>query len=946
MNIITTKQQLQELVEFYSGVSAFAFDTETAGDDPLQPVTNDVLWISMATEGRTDVIPLGHPNGEFLRWEKPLTGAGQKRLDSGKELREQDYSSREASWTPIFSEPPEQLFPGDVFSALRPLFFSDKLKIAHNAKFDLKSLAKYFRGKVPSKPYFDTMIASFIIDNRNKNSLGLADCCKRECNLIVEKGVGANITGNSFSVVAQYSGLDAEATWALYKALAPKLEGSLRHVWSLEMDCLQAFCDMELHGAILDTDGLQELKTRLEEGVDAARGKAYKAAGKPFSLNSVKEKQELLFSPKPTGRGLKPNPKIKIALTPKGNEVARSEPQSLTIYHYAVSADALEYFRGKDDVVDAILEYQDLNKLLTTYVMPYLGGEITRTNAGKSKTVEKKALLIRGRVHTDFKPHGAETGRVACVSGDTLLPTNRGVFRFDEYVPHAGDMVLTHANRWMPVLQKVYKGTAPMFSVVLENGAILHCTNDHKLLTYKGWVPLRSLSIGDEVASYVGIQEICERLHEPYAGGGNVHWSGQAYDFDGSKASGHYVSQCSCMLEDGTVGREAISGEETSVLPVETRPEEPYEGQVWLATPQLQGCNRRWVRIPAGEDRGEVRTSSPLFDGSRVRVEEPSSGMGRSPHRWEQAEQRLGQLSTRNEIRAFETSRGSSRIKEINALGSMGVWDISVAGDESYLAHGFLNHNSSNPNLQNIPSSGDYGKMVRNLFIAPEGHRLVVADYSQIEPRLIAAFSKDPVLVENYRTGGDIYTTIGDTMGVNRKAGKVLVLAISYGIGPDKIASQIGCSVADAKTLLNDFSARFPDIAKYKAKVVRLAEQKSPVPYVETLFGRRRYIPELRERETGLRATGERRAFNTVIQGSAADIMKLAIVRAHSCFIEEPDANVILTVHDELVTVCREDLAEEVAEAIRESMEGIRLKEIIVPLIADVKIVEKWGQAK
>jgi DNA polymerase-1 len=117
---------------------------------------------------------------------------------------------------------------------------------------------------------------------------------------------------------------------------------------------------------------------------------------------------------------------------------------------------------------------------------------------------------------------------------------------------------------------------------------------------------------------------------------------------------------------------------------------------------------------------------------------------------------------------------------------------------------------SRNPNLQNIPAPEDpekvpeekqYGRMIRNLFIAPEGHKLVVADYSQIEPRVIAAMSKDPIMVDNYLNGGDIYTTVGNTMGVNRKAGKVLVLAMAYGVGPDKISSQIGCSVPEAKAL-------------------------------------------------------------------------------------------------------------------------------------------------
>lgn len=125
-----------------------------------------------------------------------------------------------------------------------------------------------------------------------------------------------------------------------------------------------------------------------------------------------------------------------------------------------------------------------------------------------------------------------------------------------------------------------------------------------------------------------------------------------------------------------------------------------------------------------------------------------------------------------------------------------------------------------------------------------------------------------------------------------------------------------------------------------------MAKQAGNVPFVETLFGRRRYIPDLLSKEQGLLARAERQAFNTMIQGSAADIMKLALVRAHSCFINEPDVNVVLTVHDELVTIAPESMADEVAEAIRESMEGIRLKEITIPLKAEVYVVDKWGEAK
>ena len=293
-------------------------------------------------------------------------------------------------------------------------------------------------------------------------------------------------------------------------------------------------------------------------------------------------------------------------------------------------------------------------------------------------------------------------------------------------------------------------------------------------------------------------------------------------------------------------------------------------------------------------------------------------------------------------FRSVHTTSGKAKILDKKSL----LIDGKI--HTNFKAHGAETgrFSSSEPNLQNIPSSGDYGKLIRNLFIAPPGYKLVVADYSQIEPRIIASFTKDPIMMNNYLEGGDIYTTIGNVMSVDRKAGKVLVLAMSYGVGPDKIAQSIGCNLTQARKLLDNFSSRFHNIATYKAKVIRMAANVKPTPYVETIFGRRRYIPELVSKDTGLKNRAERQAFNTIIQGSAADLMKLALVRAHSCFTDEPDVNVILTVHDELVTVAREDLAEETAEAIRESMEGIKLPEITVPLIADVKIVDRWGEAK
>jgi hypothetical protein len=259
MNIITTVEQLQEFVEYYSNVDAFAWDVETIGENRLYPVVNDVCWISFATEGRTDVIPMGHPNGELDGYDKPLLIEGQRRLAEGKEITEAHYSKDQRKWVARFSPAPEQLTPRQVFDAIEPLMFSDKLKIAHNAKFDLKSVAKYYRGQVPTGPHFDTLMAAMITNNLNKNSLGLKACVERELGIEMAKGIGENVALHSFGDVANYSGIDAQLTWELYKVLNSKITGNLKRVWKLEMDVLSALCDMELAVAYIDTAQLDVL---------------------------------------------------------------------------------------------------------------------------------------------------------------------------------------------------------------------------------------------------------------------------------------------------------------------------------------------------------------------------------------------------------------------------------------------------------------------------------------------------------------------------------------------------------------------------------------------------------------------------------------------------------------------------------------------------------------
>jgi DNA polymerase I-like protein with 3'-5' exonuclease and polymerase domains len=656
--IITTTLELEELLHDYSAVADFTYDVETIDPYRGDPRRNTVVWLSMACDTRTDVIPMGHPNGDLIRIDYPLLASAKTRMAKGLAIRPQDYSNDIRKATKVFEAPPEQLTPAEVWETLRPLFMGPQTKIGHNIKFDIESITKYLKA-IPKGPFVDTLVMSSVLDNRNHLHLGLDDCCKRELNYTMVKGVGKEVEKYTFEEVALYAAIDSEKTHQLRRFLTPRLtRDKLRGIFALEMDLLAVLVRMELTGAPIDRDALQALYDRLVIDVDAARARVFAAAGRAFNLNSNAEKQRLLYgSRKDGGQGLRPH-----KLTEGGQK--RADAGEMTVItDYSTAADALEVWRGKNDLVTAMLDYADLDKLMSTYVIPYLGGEVIRTTGAKSKVVVKPTMLVKGRIHTDFVQYGAETGRMS----------------------------------------------------------------------------------------------------------------------------------------------------------------------------------------------------------------------------------------------------------------------------------------SRNPNLQNVPNPRTVnGRAIRDLFIAPPGHIMVVADYSQIEPRVIASFSKDRMLMKNYLEGGDVYVTVGSSVGVDRAAGKVLVLAMAYGIGPVAIAAGIGCTVTEAKALMARFEARFPGVDKLRQATINQARIRTPVPYVVTLMGRRRYLPELRSTEYGRRSGAERQCFNTLIQGSAADIIKLAMVRAHSLIPDK--ARMTLTVHDEIATIAPLALRDETVAAIREAMEGITALDI--PLIADIKVVSKWGDAK
>lgn len=257
---------------------------------------------------------------------------------------------------------------------------------------------------------------------------------------------------------------------------------------------------------------------------------------------------------------------------------------------------------------------------------------------------------------------------------------------------------------------------------------------------------------------------------------------------------------------------------------------------------------------------------------------------------------------------------------------------------------------SSDPNLQNIPIRGEEGRRIRGAFIAPPQHVLLAADYSQIELRVLAHFSRDPALLEAFRTGQDVHTrTAVEVFGVlpgavsadQRRAAKVINFGILYGMGPQRLAQELAIPMAEAQRYIGNYFARYAGVRSFMQRVVEEGRERG---YVKTILGRRRAVPELRSTERGVAQAAERVAANTPIQGSAADIIKLAMVAVDRRLTQMGlRAALLLQVHDELLLEVHEADREVTGQVLREEMEGAL--SLDVPLRVDIGFGRSWAEA-
>ena len=257
---------------------------------------------------------------------------------------------------------------------------------------------------------------------------------------------------------------------------------------------------------------------------------------------------------------------------------------------------------------------------------------------------------------------------------------------------------------------------------------------------------------------------------------------------------------------------------------------------------------------------------------------------------------------------------------------------------------------SSDPNLQNIPVRNDEGRRIRQAFIAPEGYKIVAADYSQIELRIMAHLSQDKGLLNAFSLGEDVHkataaevfkVALADVTADQRRSAKAINFGLIYGMSAFGLAKQLGITRKDAAQYIEHYFETYPGVQNYMDDIRTQAQEQG---YVETLFGRRLYLPEIKAKNAMRRQAAERTAINAPMQGTAADIIKRAMVKIDQWLVEsELDVTMIMQVHDELVFEVREDQVEQFTTDICERM--ATAADLDVPLLVDAGVGDNWEQA-
>ncbi|HEX8974120.1 MAG TPA: DNA polymerase I [Patescibacteria group bacterium] len=374
-----------------------------------------------------------------------------------------------------------------------------------------------------------------------------------------------------------------------------------------------------------------------------------------------------------------------------------------------------------------------------------------------------------------------------------------------------------------------------------------------------------------------------------------------------------------------------------------------FKGISEKITKRLQNLEQSIYKYAGGEFN--INSPRQLADVLFEKLELPTFGIKKGKTGYSTAADELEKLKGEHKIiEKIEEYRELFKLKTtyLDTLPQMvdSASRLHTTFNQAVAATGRLS--SADPNLQNIPIKTELGQLMRTAFVAEDGYKLISADYSQIDLRCVAHVSGDKKMIEAFHRGDDIHrltaaevnkVTPSQVTDKMRSAAKALNFGIIYGVGAYGFSQSAGISREEAQKFIDAYMEKFSGVAAYMKKTREFVKKHA---YVETLLGRRRNIPEIHSPNFQVASGAERMAINMPIQGLAADIMKLSMIKVHEHFREDHDVRMLLQIHDEIILEVKESRAEQVAAKTKELMESAY--PLRVPLTADVNVGDSWGE--
>lgn len=869
----------------------------------------------------------------------------------------------------------------ELYEFMQKAFSLDALYIGHNLQFDIKVLQHFYQ--VRPNRIFDTMIASWYLDeNRPKGLKSLGEDLlgipmksysvhikeskqelKEEAYAEAEKMLqfeGVKLTKKAIKERAElllstmeepiewlekYAKLDVEVTYKLYKLFAPLLaeEPVLENLYyGLEMPFLNVLVDMTLAGIHVDMALLKEMEEYLSNEKVRLENHIYQELGE-FNINSTQQLSEKLFGIAVSRK----NGKITLTdVKEVGKEYAK--PTLYTATNIPATSDAaLEPLQTK--AAELIREYRSINKLLETYVVGY------------------QKFVYDGILYPNFNPAGTVTGRLSssepnCFDKETEILTYRGWVKFPNLL--LNDLVAQWENGVItfvaPIGCECHQYTGDLISI--QNNHIDLCmTPDHRCLlqnrkTQKFSCVSAENYLKDSKQLHGGMYEGTKSIDKNLItliiatqADGYYNHSGIEFNFTKERKKDRLIKACVSL------GVPYTNKSRIRLLKSETT--EFLMG--------ILGKNKEYGSWLLNFDRDTLDNfieEISFWDGSFKRDSMYSSN-NKTNADWVQIVYTLS--NHRAKVREYTGSKNTNyQVDHTPRNFSLTTNHISyktyyndlvycVKVPSSYIVVRRNGKTAVTGNCQNLPASKTGDFFIRDAFIAPPGYKLIVADESQLELRILAHYSQDPVLLEAFLSGKDIHAkTASDVLvkaleevsSEERRFFKTINFGIMYGMGAAKLAASLGITEFQAQKLLNGY---FKTYAGVPAFIKRTEGQMKKQGYIKTLLGRKRRIPQAHSSNKKEMFRAMRQTVNSKIQGSAADVLKAAMIKIYDEFKDTCiDAQILLQIHDELVCRVHEKDVEQACDIIKRHMEHPFGKDLLIPLVTEPKICDNWGQGK